>query len=214
MNNKAVYTAIIGNYEELKEPSVTQTGFDFYCFTDQDIKSDTWNIIKIEPDLEPQRMARKIKLLPHVYLPNYEYTFWLDAAFKININLDDWWNKHFKGYFTVPSHPIRKCVYGEMRSVIVNRRADAEEVKKQEIAYKERGMPSMNGIITSGVLMRRNTQECVNLCNEWWEELSNYSTRDQIAFAFVCRKYQYFVYRWDYSQSKELSYIKHFKYRH
>jgi hypothetical protein len=114
--NKVCFTALFSNYEELKTPAIIPDNFDFVCFTDQNITSKVWKIIKMEPDLPAQRMARKIKILPHVYLPDYEYTFWLDASFQINGNLNDFWNAHFKSPLTAPAHPIRNCVYREIES--------------------------------------------------------------------------------------------------
>src|SRR5690242_15890300 len=128
MQKKVCYTALIGNYEELKTPTVISKGFDFVCFTDQDIKSDVWEIRKISPGSDPQRRAREIKLLPHVFLPEYEFTFWLDAAFQINIDLNIFWDKVFRTPLTAPMHPIRNCVYREIQSCLVNRRGDANEI--------------------------------------------------------------------------------------
>ncbi len=214
--NKAIYTAIISPYEELKEPAIIPAGFDFICFTDQPITSKVWQIrkIEIEAGLTAQRMARKIKILPHIFLPLYDYTFWLDASFQINIDLNIFWNKYFKSPFSCPAHPIRHCWQQEVQSCIANRRGNAEEIQRQGFEYRLQGVPTFKGIITSGVLLREKNEACINLCNEWWEELSKYSARDQISFARVALNHEYWRFKWDYSQSRELKYIKHFHLRH
>jgi len=212
--NKVCFTAIFGDYEELKTPSVPQTGFDFICFTDQPLKSDVWKIIQIKPDLPSQRMARMVKILPHVFLPQYEYTFWLDASFQINIDLNLFWNKYFKASLSAPAHPIRNCVYREIASCIANKRGDEEQLRNQELVYKRENIPAFNGIITSGVLMRQKTPACIKYCDDWWEELSKHSARDQVAFAKISVNWQYNTFVWDYSQSKELKYYKHYHKRH
>lgn len=216
--NKACFTAIVGNYEDLKEPAVKPPGWDFICFTDQDIKNTSWQIVHIDPDLSPQRMARKIKLLPHIYLPDYQYTLWLDASFKINVDLNTLWAKFFRSPFSCPSHPIRRCVFQEVESCIANRRGDAREIREQGNKYKAEGVQRLGGIITSGILFREKTDTCIKLCNEWWEELSRHSTRDQISFAKVSQGYKlgqdFHNFVWDYSQSRELKYIKHYHLRH
>ncbi len=214
MSHKVCYTALISDYEELKPPSIISEGWRYVCFTDQDIKSDVWEIIKIEVEqgLTPQRMARKIKILPHVFLPGVEFTLWIDASFQINVNLNKMWN-WFKPPFTCPKHPLRNCVYLEIKSCITFGRADRDELIEQERKYRELNVPAFNGIITSGVLLRQNTDECIALCNEWWQELSDSSPRDQVAFAKVSIGKNFHTVNWDYRESPELVYTKHFKYR-
>ncbi len=228
--NKACYTAIFSNYEDLKDPVQGSyfirdgdnkkevpfhEGFDFYCFTDQPLVSNVWKIIQItDYNLSPQRMARQVKLLPHKFLPEYEFTFWLDASFQINIDLNVFWDRHFKSPFTAPDHPLRNCVYREVQSCIVNKRGDHEQIRQQGELYRKLNVPSFNGIITSGVLMRQKTIGCMNMCDEWWEELCKHSARDQIAFANISRGWRYYTFKWDYSSSKELIYRKHYHKRH
>lgn len=213
---KACFTALFSNYEDLKEPAIKPEGFNFYCFTDQDITSKIWKIIKIVPDMPAQRMARKIKILPHVYLPDYEYTFWLDASFQINGDINDFWNRYFKSPLSAPAHPIRNCIYREIASCIANKRGDEQELIIQREAYEKQKVPSFqNNIITSGVLMRQKTPGCVNMCNEWWEELSKHSARDQIAFAKISRGWRFNTFKWDYTNNRDgLKYITHYKFRH
>lgn len=216
MQNKCCYTCLIGPYEELKDPTVPQSGWDFICFTDQPIISIVWKIVQVTvpPDLTAQRFARAIKLQPHIYLPDYQFTFWLDAAFQINIDLNIFWNKYFKSPFTVPAHPLRHCWTQEINSCISNKRGDEVELRLQEMAYKEQDVPRFKGIITSGVMMRENTPECIKLCAEWWEEVCRHSVRDQVAFAKIGRNYEHYLFAWDYSQSKELKYFRHYHHRH
>ena len=45
MNNKVIYTAIIGGYDELIEPSFKPKGWDFICFSDRPLKSKTWKVL-------------------------------------------------------------------------------------------------------------------------------------------------------------------------
>lgn len=212
--NKACYTAIFSNYEELKTPAIIPDGWDFICFTDQPLTSNVWKIIQVVSELQSQRAARQVKLLPHVFLPEYEYTFWLDASFQININLELFWLRHFKSPMTCPDHPLRNCVYREVQSCIVNKRGDEEQIRQQGEAYKKLNVPAFNGIITSGVLMRQKTIGCMKMCDEWWEELCKYSARDQIAFAKISRGWKFHTFAWDYSSSKELKYIRHYHKRH
>lgn len=211
--NKVLYTAILGNYDDLKEPTIVSKGWDYVCFTDQDLSSKVWQIRKIEYEGDPQRMARRIKLLFHEYV-QAEYTFWLDAAFHIQVDLNDFWNRYWQNPFSVPEHPLRNDVFREIESCLANHRGNPDELIRQKEDYEKQVIKRFNGIITSGVMMRRNTEQVRELCELWWAELSKYSTRDQVAFAKVAQNWRIPTYKWDYSQSKELKYTKHLKYRH
>lgn len=211
--NKTIYTAIISRYEDLKEPTIITPSWRYICYTDQPITSPVWEIRPIDVTMEPQRMARYIKINFHKFVET-EYSLWLDASFRIDTNLDLFWDKYFKSPITAPAHPIRNCVYREVASCIFNKRGDAEMIRQQGEAYKKEGVPGANGIITSGVLMRRKTTECIKLCEAWWEELSKWSNRDQIAFAKVSAKLDIPTFRWDYTNNKSLTYFKHYCHRH
>lgn len=213
---KICYTAIFGDhkgqpYDDLKEPTVITPGWKYICFTDQSLTSDIWEIRKMDVFEDPQRTARWVKIMAWV---DWEYSMWIDAAFQINVDLNDWWERKHKMPFSCAKHPLRTCVYREVASCIANNRGDALQVEEQGKRYKILGVPEFNDrIITSGVLMRQNTPTCIKLCEEWWAEVVAHSARDQIAFARISIGYKIHTFVWDYSQSKELSYKKHAKYK-
>ena len=213
MTTHTVFTALIGNYEELKTPTVITPGWRYICFTDQVITNPVWEIRQINVDLPPQRMARYIKINFHKFVFS-EYSLWLDASFRIDCNLQDFWNRHFKAPISAPQHPQRDCVYREISSCLFNRRGEPEILAAQEQHYRKIGVEPFKGIITSGVLMRQKTPWTVDICEKWWEELSQWSTRDQIAFYKVTQGYKIPMFKWDYSNNKELKYFHHFKHRH
>ena len=209
--NKTCYTALFGNYEELKEPTVVTPGWDYVCFTDQPLKSDVWKIRYTDVIGDPQRMARRMKILGW---QEWQYSMWIDASFQINKDLNDWWAERFVSPFSCAKHPLRSDVYHEARTCIVNRRGDAEQIHNQITRYAELKVPSNNGIITSGILLRENTPENIELHDRWWDEVSRHSVRDQLAFAYVSQGVDFIhTYKWDYSQSKEFKYHKHYNQR-
>ena len=61
-----VYTSIFGGYDNLIDDQLQMEGVDYICFTDRDIKSDTWDVRKSTAVYsDPTRNARKYKVLPH-----------------------------------------------------------------------------------------------------------------------------------------------------
>lgn len=210
---KTIYTAILGSmYDDLNEPTVISPGWEYVCFTDQPITSKYWKIIQVPSTDNPQRQARELKITA---FSRWQYSIWLDASFIINMDLNKLWDNYFRSPFTAPRHPLRHCVYHEIDSCIANSRGNISQLLAQKEEYKRRGVPHHgNNIITSGLLMRENTPGCIELCNEWLSELQQWSVRDQVAFGRVSIGKEFHTFNWDYSQSRELKYVKHRHLRH
>lgn len=204
---RTIYTAILGQYDTLKRPAVITPGWRYICFTDQDIRSDVWQIRRIDKTDNPQFLARFIKIMFHLHVADEE-SIWLDASFQVNCNLDQWWNKHFKPDITCVRHPIRDDVYEEALVCTQNGRNGVEGALKQVASY--RGIiPEHNGLIQSGLLMRRRTELTMNLCEEWFDELRQHSMRDQISFAKISINKPINYITWDYRRGPEFRIHRH-----
>lgn len=210
MGDKVIYTALFGNYEELKEPKKITPGWQYICFTDQPIVSKMWEIRKVDiKDECPRRIARYFKIMEWV---DWQKSIWIDASFIIDTNLDDWWDKYFKNGFSAPIHPFRDGVYAEILACILMKSGDIGHLQDQEKEYRDAGVPEFGGIISSGLLMRENTQEVIKLCEDWWNELRTRSIRDQVAFARVYFGNEHLInmYDWNYTREKDFIYMHHY----
>ena len=88
------------------------------------------------------------------------------------------------------------------------------ELEAQKEEYKKIGIPAHNGIITSGILMRMNDKDTVDLCIEWYKELRKHSIRDQVALAKVSLNSSIlYTYDWDYRKEKDFIYKHHYNRR-
>lgn len=207
------FSALFGNYEEVKEVKVISEGWQYILYTDQEIESKTWEIIKIEvpEDFTPQLFARSVKILGFVL---WEKSIWIDHSFVIDTDLNIWWETYFKGGLTAPAHPLRNDVYAECLDCIIAQRGNKEQVQKQMAKYRELGIPQNGGLIQSGLLMRENTDEVIKLCQRWWQELLDHSIRDQIAFCKVSLGCNFVhMYNWDYRARKDFLYYHHYQRR-
>lgn len=205
MTDKICYTALFGPYEELKDPLIIPEGWRFICYTDQLLKSDVWEIVKMDVVDTPQRTARWVKIMGWI---DWEFSMWVDASFEIRVDLNGWWALRFKSPFSAARHPLRTDIYAECRSCVVNNRGDNGKVLLQEEKYKRLGFPMHTGIITSGILLRENTPECIRLHEAWWKELHEQSVRDQLSFAFVSYLSPLVhTYQWDYCESRQTDFI-------
>lgn len=207
---RTIFTAIFGNYEALKEPTVITPGWNYICYTDQPFVSNVWEIRKVRTTGNNlQLLAREYKVLFNDHADTFE-SIWIDGSFIINTDLNVWWEKHFKPEITCISHPIRQCVFEEAAICIKNRRGDPNRIARHAEAYRNI-IPSHNGLIQSGILMRQKTDLVTELCQEWYKEILEYSLRDQISFAMIAMKYPINYIHWDYRCSPEFTFKAHFK---
>lgn len=206
---KTIYTAIFGNYDDLKEPNVITPGWQYICFTDQPLQSKTWQIIRREVLPEgPQRTARYYKIMFHQHIET-EYSMWVDASFIINCDLNKWWQR-FLEPMTCVKHPGRDCVYDEARYCEAFGKDDDWIIEKQIDHYVKSGLPLRNGLIQSGILMRQLTAEVACLCSIWWQQLQRFSVRDQLAFAYAAWRLPiHHLTEYNYSLGKDFLYLYH-----
>lgn len=189
MNRWVIYTALFGAYDKLAEPVEKFEGVDFICFTDQeDLNSDIWEIRHLKVTEEsPVLMNRRIKMLPHEYLPDYEASIYIDANLKLLKDLRGILENEFSDKsFLVPKHSLRNCVYEEAKECVIFQKSDLTSTVNQLKEYKRRGFPRNFGLSENGILFRKHQdQEIQSLMRQWWEEFQKGSKRDQLSLPFV-----------------------------
>ena len=207
---KTCYTAIFSDYDDLKEPMFPSTDWKYICFTDQDIASPVWEVCKVPVmDCGPAKTARYYKINFHKHIET-EYSLWIDATFVINIDLNRWW-RNFREPFTTIDHPYDDCIYKEARSCLEIGRGEANKIKEQIHCYHNDGLPEHFGLISSGILMRQNTPKVAEFCEQWWQQVEKFSSRDQIAFTYAYWNNPIVRHsiKWNYTQQREFIHIPH-----
>jgi len=190
LDNKkiVVYTCISGCYDILKEVACPEKGIDYICFTDQEIESETWTIVPIPEYLKffgQVKAARCLKILPHLFLDSYDISLWVDGSIEVMGDIKAFISENLKGYFAIPKHPDRICVYQEAEAVISMNKDSEEVVSAQIEKYRRLGYPERFGMVQSNVIIRHHSNpRCVEIGESWWKELSLGSRRDQLSFNF------------------------------
>ncbi|WP_315072962.1 glycosyltransferase domain-containing protein [uncultured Clostridium sp.] len=195
-NNLVVYTAIIGDYDTLVDPLYIDKNCDYICFTDNHtITSKIWNVIYIDKDKRytPVKNARKYKILVHRYLPQYQHSVWVDASYNIVGSIRQYIDKYSKSNSILCMvHPHRDCIYEEAQACIDMNKDDKHIIDSQMEKYRLKLYPEHNGLIASGMLYRKHTDESLfRIMEEWWKEVKEYSCRDQLSFNYICNKYNF-----------------------
>ena len=188
----AVYTCIIGNYDELIEPLFVEPGIDYFVFTDSECpETSAWKKVDITlledyRELTPSQLNRKIKMLSFKYLSEYDYSIYIDGNIEIVACVSPLIQEMGTHAFGVHYHYKRDCIYDEKVRVIYSRKADKEILGKQINSYKSKGFPCHFGLYENPVLIRMHHDvDTCNLMERWWQEYLKYSTRDQLSLPYV-----------------------------
>lgn len=193
---KVVYTCISGPYDSLKDPYVIEPGFDYICFTDQEFDSNVWNIRPIPKDLKDLsqvKRQRRLKTCPHLYLPEYDMSLWVDSNVEIRSSITKYMQDHNinekAGYLFVGEHPQRTCTYAEATECIRQKKDTPENINKQIEQYRKEGFPERFGLPQTCILFRyHNTDAAKSFGETWFNEIKNKSHRDQLSFSYVAWK--------------------------
>lgn len=188
----AVYTAIFGCKDRLQEQP-RYPGVDYICFTDSRIhRTKSWQIVIDKPNVISDRRKAKIyKILPHRYLPSYEYSIWMDGNWVLRRD-----PRELLALCTPTSpmalfrHPYRNSAYAEAEECIARQKDDPATIQRQMAHYRAMGYPDHAGLAAGGILVRKHGEAAlISAMEDWWNEICAYSVRDQLSFNFVMHQH-------------------------
>lgn len=193
-----VYTAIFGAYDTLQEPKVDLPDVDFICFTDQPIQSKTWQVRQVERLFEDAtREARRYKVLPHKFLPEYDYSIWQDGNFQmIRDARQQIGDESLMMHDHISCRDARNCIYEEAEAILELGRItqkgykdNPKIIKAQMHRYRLDGFPEGEGLVSSGIIYRKHHDlQIIKLMEQWWSEIQIGSKRDQLSFNYCIWK--------------------------
>lgn len=183
-----IYTVITGNKDTLSEDMNTK-GAKAVCFTDNpDLKSEKWEI-RLIPSLykDIRRDSRTVKLLPHIYFPEAEYSLYVDGNIicKVPIQriIHEWLQDDDIAVF---KHHTRDCLFQEAKECIRLGLDTPENVNAHIERYKD--FPEHKGLYQCGMILRRHTPRIKRLNEAWHAQYVTGAKRDQISFPYVLEK--------------------------
>ena len=186
-----IYTVIIDGYDKVLEPEY-KNDCRYILFTNTDIKSDFWEVIKVKGS--GVKLSRDIKINFHKYLPEHDKSLYIDA----NINQLEDADFDYDSDMIAMKHPARDCIYDEMNQCYYRNKDTYINMTPQVTKYMYEGYPSNNGLLAAGVMFRKNNQKVIALMELWWSEVEKGSHRDQLSFNYCLWKspinLEYMVY--------------------
>lgn len=194
MNKICVYTCITGDYDNLKEIKKVEKNIDYYCFTNNPkIKSKTWNVVYINNDgLDNHRLSRKIKILGHAIINDYEICVWQDASIVFNKSITNFVNNHYdknKDIMCVPKHHCRSSVKEEAKACVELKKDSKEVINKLLYFYKKEKFRDNLGLFENAIFIRNNRNDLLNeTMKVWFQIIEKYSKRDQLSLTYAAYK--------------------------
>ena len=191
----ALYTCITGQYEPLLEPEYLEEDLiDYYFLSDREPKHNSvYRYVDVSTIIPSQvedniRKNRFCKILGCELFSQYKYSIYIDGKILIAGKLSDYIRKIERTGITVRKEidPF-DCIYIEG--------AWSLDVFKDPVIIKQmqkyiiEGMPKHLGAFECSCIVRDNQNANIRrIMRDWWNEVYNYSFRDQNSFTYALWK--------------------------
>lgn len=197
----AIYTCVIGDYDNLQMPLLNFENVDYYLFTDNVEKyakySSIYKIVLISQEILNKGNIianRYLKFHPSEFLQDYEYTMYFDGNVRVISDVRTFIKAiNKKTGIAMHIHRERNCIYDEIKACILLRRGNKLKLQRQMEKYQKEGFPTKYGMNEATIIVCDNhSKVCKKLLNAWYNEfLLSDSLRDQIAWPYVLWKNNY-----------------------
>ena len=196
-----VYTALFADPDlplnevgEFYSFSHDKGSVEYIAFTNRtDLVSDFWNVVYVDIDknLSHRMMSRKIKWNPTQYIKDFTHSLWLDSQcfFKFDPQAIVQHYLQDRYHTAIHHHTDLQSVYVEgMVTSYVYYNDKPSIVNRQLEKYFEEKHPYQYDHFETGVLIRKNCNESIEMGEAIYKELSNHSIRDQICTPYIVKK--------------------------
>jgi hypothetical protein len=196
-NQLAVYTCIVGGYDEVQEPDELIPNCDYYLISDVEKKNSVYKFININnfaecKELDNTRKNRYCKINAHKIFPNYKYSIYHDGNVSINKNILNYMTEFPITKIIGLARTSYKSIYAEAYRGMINKRDEEERFRKQVDKYWNEGMPEDFGLIDPTFMIRQhNHPVCKKIMEDWWNEVLDFSRRDMVSLPYVLWKNGY-----------------------
>lgn len=177
--NLVVYTALFGNYDDLIELPEKYEGYDFICFTDQDLISETWVIVNVtDKPYSNSLMNRFYKFNPHIMLDKYDKSIYIDSNIRLKGNPLMVFD--YEG-LALANHTRRNCIYKELLACFAMNKIDYKTMIRHYRFLSKNGFPESYGLTENNIIFREhNNKEIKRWGENIWNGLLKTPERDQL----------------------------------
>lgn len=197
MKERVIYTSIVGGFDALMQPEVTDPRYDYVCFVRKGEagagRAGLWQLREIPVDIpDPRRLSRYPKMHPSELLPGYRWSLWMDGNLQIVSELfyrrvDEIIESGVE--MAAPVHPKRDCIYDEALAVVSAGKEEYAPAARTIKFLRSKGYPRHAGLCENALLLRDGGSEAVRRLDAmWWECLGSLSGRDQLSLMYCARE--------------------------
>lgn len=182
-----IYTCSIGNYDPLPEIDIIKSSsIDAICFTDNlTLTSDTWSIVHIDPmfPADPIRSQRYVKLNPHRFVSDYDFSIYLDSTISLLVPPEEIVHTYSDHPLTLMQHSFRDTVHDEFLAVLHHGFDDNGRVFEQLNHYLlTHEYVLLEKPYWGGMIFRLHNQpQVIRFSEAWTSHVLRYSRRDQLS---------------------------------
>jgi hypothetical protein len=193
----------VGNYDSLKFP-YKEIGVDYLAFTDNvNIKSNGWELIQIDFNFDNSTKSNRfIKMLPDLFLCNYEKSLYIDGNIQLIGPLFKLFNSvtDYPIYFmTVPVHPVRTKLYDEFMNCIQTGKVGEAVALSLYFKITEK-FPNINEhrLTENSIIFRyHNDLRSKSVGLKWFENFDNLILRDQLLLDYTLLSLNLNIFKFD-----------------
>lgn len=183
-----VYTVMIGGYETLNDqPAIRQSALPAICLTDDPLlRSSFWEVRHIVPrfPMDPVRSQRDIKLRPHLYLPEFDRSLYIDNTVVLSAAPE----KIIETYaapagIALPHHSFRGNLLDEFVEVMRLSYDDPSRIAEQlnHYALHAPHLLEEQAFWTAILIRDHHRPEIIEAMEQWAAHVLRYSRRDQLS---------------------------------
>jgi hypothetical protein len=191
MNKIAILTSLCGDKEALSNPTITFKNADYHAFVSRPHQNATgWiqhEALAFSNDsiYANRRNAKIYKIIPQLFLPNYDYYIWADVSHDVVVDPQIICDTYLKNDdIACFKHTQRNCIYDEA-SILKELKYDHVDLLDKQISfYKSKNYPTNNGLFELSAFVRKNTTKIMNMELKWWDNICKFSSRDQLSFMY------------------------------
>ncbi|MBB5206397.1 hypothetical protein HNQ51_003743 [Inhella inkyongensis] len=191
-----VYTVLTGGKEALGDPLEglspeqlqTDLDIDWVCFTDRpEQPSSRCKMRPLQEPLPPERSSRRPKMLPHLYLEEWEYSLYIDNIVRfarlptraelLGESVDGPLLRSFR-------HSTRRDPATEAEAIVQLGYETVPALTQQLDYYRAQGwLEGLGELSTCTLILRRHHDPALRRLGEiWWEQFLLFGKRDQMSF--------------------------------
>jgi lipopolysaccharide biosynthesis glycosyltransferase len=197
-SKKVVYSCNLENYDSLIQPYALDPEWDYVLFTDDEHLvrqgwAGVWEVRPaLRPDLHAVRRNRFHKIHPHLLFPDYEESIYIDGNVNIisSFLFDEIRSRKLP--ILLPQHFGRDCAYSEIEALLRSPRTSDENrqiLPQQREFLESMGLPKEYGLTENNIIYRRHHDKAVvRMMDRWWEQILDFSYRDQVSMSYVLWK--------------------------